>query len=54
MATLSTGAYGFSGAEEVLILDNEVYDYGNDYDNTTGIFTTPVTGKQGYIKCGNI
>jgi hypothetical protein len=33
------------GTQYNLVCDSEVFDNGGDYDNTTGIFTAPVTGK---------
>lgn len=34
-----------NGTYATLIADTEVYDTAGGYDNTTGIFTAPVTGK---------
>ncbi len=45
LAVLSSMQNGFDGTiVEILIVDNEYYDYGNNYDHTTGIFLTPITG----------
>ena len=33
------------GTDYTVICDTEVYDQGSDYNNTTGIFTAPVTGR---------
>jgi hypothetical protein len=35
-----------------VIFDTETYDQGSNYDNTTGIFTCPVTGN--YMITGNV
>lgn len=34
-----------NGAVATVICDNERFDQGGDYDNTTGTFTAPVAGK---------
>jgi hypothetical protein len=39
-----------NGTDYQIISDTEVYDTNNDYDNTTGVFTAPITGK--YLFCG--
>lgn len=28
-----------------LICDTELFDYGSDYNNSTGVFTAPITGR---------
>jgi len=46
IASLSANALNVTGDGSVytLIADNELADRGSNYDNTTGIFTAPVTG----------
>jgi hypothetical protein len=40
----SVGVTG-DGTISTVIFDTEIYDIGSNYDNTTGIFTAPATGK---------
>lgn len=52
-ATNQTGGGGFA----TLIFDNEIFDQGADYNNGTGVFTAPVTGRYHFsaaVFCGNI
>lgn len=49
-AFLAHGAATFTnvtgdGTTVTVVFDNEAFDQNSDYDNTTGTFTAPVTGK---------
>lgn len=57
-ATLSANQTGYNGQTqtEMVIYDNEVYNYGSGYSTSTGLFTAPVKGQYmifaGYYSSG--
>lgn len=46
-ATRSGNLTGYNGQNQsdIVIYNNEVYDYGSNYSTTTGLFTAPVQGQ---------
>ena len=38
-----------NGAWYQLVCDTEIFDHGSNYNNTTGVFTAPVTGRYVFI-----
>jgi hypothetical protein len=43
--TVATSVVGNSATPYLVICDTEIADSNGDYDNTTGLFTAPVTGR---------
>jgi hypothetical protein len=54
LATLSTTQTNVTGTgtQYTIICNTEIFDQGSDYNNATGVFTAPITGR--YFFCAKI
>ena len=44
LAYLSSDVVGNDGPFDPILFDTEVYDYGDNYNNLTGVYTVPMDG----------